>query len=181
MAPTSSTVAGRAMGDKSKILRPRLRRHRQLRQITWVLGFCLVVYCFFFVYRTPKPPSTSSSRSPVSGQHGSPSSPTPRTKPLPKKILNNLSLTENECRATFPGLTQQIDDVVAQGPFKVKNTGDFGPLQGRIKDGQISILHTQRNFDLSREMINVWSWSPFSPLLSPSSPLPPNIKIKNLT
>ncbi|KAK3937904.1 lactation elevated protein 1 [Diplogelasinospora grovesii] len=70
------------------------------------------------------------------------------------ETLNNLSLTEDQCNTAFPGLTTQIDEVVAQGPFKVKQTGDMGPLQGRIKNGQITVIHAQRKADLSREMIN---------------------------
>ena len=55
----------------------------------------------------------------------------------PPELLNNLSLGEDECNAAFPGLTKEIDDVVAEGPFQVKQTGDLGPLQGRIQDGQV--------------------------------------------
>jgi hypothetical protein len=55
-------------------------------------------------------------------------------------VLNNLSLDEEQCNAYFPGLTKEIDDVVAEGPFVVKQTGDMGPLQGRIKNGQVRSL-----------------------------------------
>ncbi|KAM7199386.1 Glycosyl transferase family 90 domain containing protein [Naviculisporaceae sp. PSN 640] len=127
------------MGDK-KLLKP--RRQRQLRRLTNVLGVCLAVFVLFFAFRTPKQEGSSS----LSWLSKS------SKKQLSKKVLSNLSLTEKECRATFPGLTQQIDDIVAKGPFEVRHTGDNGPLQGRIKDGQISILHSQRRVDLSKEM-----------------------------
>ncbi|KAK4229328.1 lactation elevated protein 1 [Podospora fimiseda] len=82
--------------------------------ITLILGSCLVLYCLKFTLRTPSP-----------------------SKPaLTPELLNNLSLDEHQCNAAFPGLTKEIDDVVAQGPFIVKQIGDLGPLQGRIKNGQ---------------------------------------------
>lgn len=73
----------------------------------------MVIYCLFFVLRSPGRPK------------------------LTPEILNSLSLTEQECLDAFPGLTKSIDDVVAEGPFKIKNTGDLGPLQGRIRDGKV--------------------------------------------
>ncbi|KAK4239931.1 lactation elevated protein 1 [Achaetomium macrosporum] len=94
------------------------------------------------------------------------------------KILNNLSLDEEQCNAYFPGLTKEIDDAVAQGPFQVKQTGDLGPLQGRIKDGQIYIIHAQRKKDLSQEMLNSRTASLHQlhrAILTSSSPLPDTI------
>ncbi|KAK1750851.1 lactation elevated protein 1 [Echria macrotheca] len=70
------------------------------------------------------------------------------------ELLDNLSLDERQCNAAFPGLTQDIDDVVAQGPFPVRNTGERGPVQGRIKNGQLYIINAQRRVDLSHEMLN---------------------------
>ena len=84
---------------------------------------------------------------------------------LTDEILNNLSLDAETCRATFPGLMKEIDDTVARGPFKVKRSSDLGPMQVRIKDGRIYVLHAQRKRDLSREMINVC-------FLLPSIPVP---------
>lgn len=56
---------------------------------------------------------------------------------MPTELLTNLSLDEEQCKAAFPGLTKEIDDAVAEGPFTLKQTGDSGPLQGRIKNGQV--------------------------------------------
>lgn len=50
----------------------------------------------------------------------------------------SLTLTQAQCDTHFPGLIKSIDDVVAEGPFLLKNTGEAGPLQGRIKDGKAS-------------------------------------------
>lgn len=54
-------------------------------------------------------------------------------------ILQSLSLTEDQCRAAFPGLTKEIDDAVARGPFPLKRQpGHYtGLVQGRIKDGKV--------------------------------------------
>lgn len=120
------------MGEKTPLqmltrprARPRTRQaRRQLRQITLVLGTLLVVYCLIFVWNTP------------------PASPGPAEskRTLPPEVLNNLYLNEEQCRTYFPGLTKEIDDTVAKGPFEVKQTGDLGPLQGRIKDGRVRHL-----------------------------------------
>ncbi|QSZ32446.1 hypothetical protein DSL72_002020 [Monilinia vaccinii-corymbosi] len=55
------------------------------------------------------------------------------------EILQSLSLTEEQCAATFPGLTKEIDDAVARGPFSLKRQPDHytGLVQGRIKDGKV--------------------------------------------
>lgn len=60
-------------------------------------------------------------------------------------ILQSLSLTEDQCAAAFPGLTNEIDDAVARGPFLLRRQPDHhtGLVQGRIKNGEI--LFDQRN------------------------------------
>jgi hypothetical protein len=57
-----------------------------------------------------------------------------------KKTLKNLSLTEEQCRATFPGLMMELDGAVARGPFKLEKEPDdyTGMAQLRIKDGKVS-------------------------------------------
>jgi hypothetical protein len=59
-----------------------------------------------------------------------------------KETLENLSLTEGQCRITFPGLMKEIDDAVARGPFTLKKEPDdyTGMVQLRIKDGKVSLL-----------------------------------------
>ncbi|EGO54481.1 hypothetical protein NEUTE1DRAFT_124720 [Neurospora tetrasperma FGSC 2508] len=84
-------------------------------------------------------------------------SPSPREgsmRTLTDEISNNLSLDAETCRTTFPGLMKEIDDTVAKGPFKVKRSSDLGPMQVRIRDGKMYVLHAQRKRDLSREMVN---------------------------
>lgn len=158
-----------AMADGKLIYRQRLRR----RQTTTYLGIGLVLFCVFFIFH----PSNASTRSTLFGP--------PRLKLTPE-LLNNLSLDEAQCNAAFPGLTKEVDDMVAKGPFIVKQTGDSGPLQARIKDNQVcppiplplhphptnphqlTILHAQRRSDLSQEMLNV------PPLPPPSTPVHPS-------
>ncbi len=63
-----------------------------------------------------------------------------------KKTLENLSLTERQCRTTFPGLMKKIDDAVARGPFILKEPDDYtGMVQLRIKDGKLSLLFNLSN------------------------------------
>lgn len=57
------------------------------------------------------------------------------------------TLTEEQCRAAFPGLLKEVDDAVARGPFvqdKFDPENSLGPVRGRIKDGKASpfISHT---------------------------------------
>jgi hypothetical protein len=121
------------MAEKTRLqmlMRSRARpnHRRQLRQATLVVGVVLVVYCLVFIWDTPVS-SASSTRASWQRKASPP--------PPPPEILRNLSLDEEQCNAHFPGLTKEIDDVVAQGPFPVKQTGKMGPLQGRIKDGKV--------------------------------------------
>lgn len=133
------------MGEKTRV-----RRGRRLRHVTLLLGSCLALYCLFFVSRAPSDDSHTLS-----------------TPTLSDKLLRNLSLDKDQCDAAFPGLTKEIDDAVAEGPFILKQTGDSGPLQGRIKDGQLYIIHAQRRADLSTEMLNVGSFA-LAPKPNPS-------------
>ncbi len=103
-------------------------RHR-LRPLSVALGLGLVVVCLYVASTEPLAwtpmPSSSSSTPPSPRSHSS------------------LSLTDQQCRATFPGLLQSVDDIVAEGPFRLNNTGDMGALQGRIKNGQAGALCEQ--------------------------------------
>ena len=59
------------------------------------------------------------------------------------ETLHSRTLTEKQCRATFPGLLKEVDDAVARGPFvqdKLNPDNPFGPVTGRIKDGKASPL-----------------------------------------
>jgi hypothetical protein len=64
-----------------------------------------------------------------------------------KETLQSLFLTDAQCKATFPGLTKEIDDAVARGPFRLeKLPADYtGLVQGRIRDGKIYIISAERN------------------------------------
>jgi hypothetical protein len=69
------------------------------------------------------------------------------TSYLSKKTLEKLSLTERQCRTTFPGLMKEIDDGVARGPFILKKEPDdyTGMVQLRVKDGKLSLLFNFSN------------------------------------
>ncbi|KAI0134115.1 hypothetical protein BJ170DRAFT_185374 [Xylariales sp. AK1849] len=72
---------------------------------------------------------------------------------LPAELLNNRFLAADECAATFPKLTKEIDNAVAKGRFTLKKSGLLGPLIARIKDGKLSILQYTSKNDLSRDML----------------------------
>jgi hypothetical protein len=72
-----------------------------------------------------------------------------------KEMLDSLHLTDTQCKIMFPGLTKEIDDAVARGPFDLKkqNANYTGMVQGRIRDGNLYIISVDRN--PSRDMFYV--------------------------
>lgn len=59
-----------------------------------------------------------------------------------QRINSNLSLEEEQCAETFPGLTKEVEDFVEQGPFDLALRDGY-VLQGKIEDGQVSLSSTQ--------------------------------------
>ncbi|CZT44505.1 uncharacterized protein RSE6_04679 [Rhynchosporium secalis] len=59
-----------------------------------------------------------------------------------KEKFENRALSEEQCRATFPGLTKEIDDAVARGSFTFgrEPSDSQGLVQGRIKNGKLYII-----------------------------------------
>lgn len=121
------------------------RHHRPLRPLVVGLGLCLVLFCLYFVTYEPhdavawkqqlqqdRQKEDHQQKQQQKAQHQTQHRPAPA-------ILRSLSLTEKHCQVEFPGLTQSIDEIVAEGPFRLKNTGDMGALQGRIKNGKVSL------------------------------------------
>lgn len=149
------------MGEKKRIMMRPARPSRRLRQMTLILGSCLVFYCLLFVSRTPQP------------HRAAPAGP---TRQPPAEILNNLSLDEDQCNAAFPGLTKEIDDVVAEGPFLVKQTSGLGPLQGRIQNGQVRASSLSSRGTTTAKTIRtdgkcVWNrYTSSTPSADPTSP-----------
>ncbi|KAI1438499.1 hypothetical protein GGR50DRAFT_435607 [Xylaria sp. CBS 124048] len=112
-----------------------LRQTTRLHQIVVVCVLCLAIYCFLFT--------------PAEIQEEK-----PRPAPLSPDTLNNRFLTEDQCRAAFPGLLTEVDNEVAKGPFKLeRNPYNLGPLIARIRDGQLYILLAGRKADLSQDML----------------------------
>jgi hypothetical protein len=60
-----------------------------------------------------------------------------------EKTLKSLVLTDERCAVEFPGLTREIENAVAQGPFKLEKRpyDSDGLVQGRIKDGKVCSHH----------------------------------------
>ncbi|TVY65530.1 O-glucosyltransferase rumi-like protein [Lachnellula suecica] len=65
----------------------------------------------------------------------------------------SLFLTEHQCRATFPGLTKEIDQAVARGSFILeKQPDDYqGLVQARIKDRKLYVISAEER--PSRDML----------------------------
>lgn len=124
-------MGGRTKTTAHMLLRQ--SRRRQTRQAIVSLAVVLLVYYIALWFMG----QGRSSNLPPSSHRAIP----PGELPLSS---SSLSLTEQQCRTAFPGLTDSIDDVVAEGPFEVKDTGDLGPLQGRIKDGKVGWPATQQ-------------------------------------
>jgi len=70
-----------------------------------------------------------------------------------KDTLRNLSLSQEQCRATFPGLMDEIDGAVERERGKVRNgdeKGGFdlkkepadytGLVQGAVRDGKVRLV-----------------------------------------
>lgn len=107
------------------------RLTRRWRQALTTLGLFLFLYFLLFTFDLLPGDGSNSRYSLGYGAHNRPS----------RDVFSNLRLTEEQCDATFPGLTGDIDRTVALGPFTLKPPSKtMGPLQARIKDGQVSIL-----------------------------------------
>jgi hypothetical protein len=124
------------------------------RLLVLFLTACIAVY-FLVILPSQPSPLKGSSLLPEFVKDRLPSAAV--TTKVDKAKLETLSLTEKQCRATFPGLMREIDDAVEDGPFDLEpNLGTgTGPLQAQIKDGKIWILDAPRRGDLSQDMREV--------------------------
>ncbi|TGJ83473.1 hypothetical protein E0Z10_g5292 [Xylaria hypoxylon] len=131
------------------------RQTARLRQIVVISVICLAIYCFLLVpdesldsSRSTNPEAYQSQVWPQRQREGG------RHHALSPDLLSNRFLTESQCRASFPGLLDQVDNEVAKGPFKLEPyPSNLGPLFARIRDGQLYILSAARKADLSRDML----------------------------
>ncbi|KAH6652764.1 hypothetical protein BKA67DRAFT_518850 [Truncatella angustata] len=124
------------------------RQSSYLRQILIICVGLLALYVFILVPDA----SLDSSRTVLDtfpeGRQGK----SGRTR-LAQELLDNRFLTSEQCVTTFPGLTKEVDDAVAKGPFTLERSGPLGPLIARIKNGKLSILQAAMSNDLSRDML----------------------------
>jgi len=125
------------------------RKTARLRQIIVVSVICLAIYCFLLApeesldgARWTNPESYAHQRHRAQredGDHGE-----SRRNAHSPELLSNRFLTEDQCRASFPGLLEQVDDEVAKGPVHLKrNPNNLGPLIARIRDGQVCHRNTE--------------------------------------
>ncbi|GAW17742.1 hypothetical protein ANO14919_072080 [Xylariales sp. No.14919] len=73
--------------------------------------------------------------------------------PSSSDVFQLLNLNEQQCKAAFPDLTKDLDATVALGPFTLKQAQGTGPLQARVKDGQLYIIHSEDADALSPELV----------------------------
>ncbi|ERS95664.1 hypothetical protein HMPREF1624_07738 [Sporothrix schenckii ATCC 58251] len=74
-----------------------------------------------------------------------------------RPLFDDLHLDEKQCRTTFPGLTKDIDDMVALGPFRIAPKpadADSGPLQVRLQNGRMYIVHHEGKGTLDRGFLD---------------------------
>jgi hypothetical protein len=110
---------------------PQARRMRR-RLRNWLFYVVVLGLIYLFLFHRPRKPSApgeDAAPSRSSAEAGASSAQSNR------RLFDILSLTEEQCRATFPGLMREIDDTVKLGPFKIKQNA--GPLQARLQDGKV--------------------------------------------
>ncbi|KAI1271888.1 glycosyl transferase family 90-domain-containing protein [Xylaria sp. FL0933] len=98
-------------------------------------------------------------------------------------IHHLLNLSEQECKDVFPDLTKDLDATVALGPFKLKQAHGTGPLQARIKDGQLYIIHSEDQSTLSPELLQAQQAALYQinrAIITSPSPLPNTIFALNI-
>ncbi|KAB5571749.1 hypothetical protein GE09DRAFT_1200754 [Coniochaeta sp. 2T2.1] len=104
--------------------------------------YLLLFFCFQYdlsipgVFQLTRGSSITNGLHPLQDQHAS------------------LDLTTEQCESTFPGLTKDIQNTVALGPFEIQPSGTDGPLQVRIKDGKILVYQPGRIETLSTELLD---------------------------
>lgn len=94
----------------------------------WFLGACLSCYLILFLSLGQRETPSSFLTHESSGLGSQRSD----------NLFRSLGLTEKQCEATFPGLTKDIKDNIALGPFKLSPSKGGSSLQARIKGGQVS-------------------------------------------
>ncbi|KAI8627166.1 glycosyl transferase family 90-domain-containing protein [Xylariaceae sp. FL1651] len=112
------------------------------RRGTLILAlFPLLYFCYvFYIYWTQDIPSSNIEHS----------GPLNRPPPDAYRFLN---FTQEQCETAFPNLTSDIEATVSLGPFALKQAQDTGPLQARVKDGQLYILYSEGQGALTPELL----------------------------
>ncbi|KAK3361395.1 hypothetical protein B0T24DRAFT_671116 [Lasiosphaeria ovina] len=93
----------------------------------------------------------------------------------PSRVLNSPGLSEDECKAAFPGLTKDINNHVKLGPF-VMTDRSAGLVEVRVKDRQLFVLHS--GSDLTPELLDARSATLqqiYRAIITSPSPLPETV------
>lgn len=120
---------------KPLFLSPRSRRYG-IRLVFRTLASAVVIVLLYLLYTkdstVPRP----------DGKWLSKWSPNTKSVLPSKDALQNLGMTEEQCLATFPGLTKELDHAKSMGKFKYAKLPEdtIGLIQGRIKNGRLYLL-----------------------------------------
>ncbi|KAL1895921.1 hypothetical protein Sste5346_005020 [Sporothrix stenoceras] len=74
-----------------------------------------------------------------------------------RRLFDSLHLDEKQCRVTFPDITKDIDNMVAQGTFRVLPKpvdSDSSPLQVRLQNGRLYIVHHEGKGTLDKGFVD---------------------------
>jgi hypothetical protein len=134
------------------------------RPLILIALFCLALYYYTSsTSRHPVIPSVSifdeSSDTDYSSQDGEAPPRIRRPHPPASPAFENPSLTESQCRSTFPNLTYEIDRTVANGPFRLEKRGIIGPLIAAIRESSLYILEEPGRGELSQDMKEVRTYN----------------------
>ncbi len=117
------------------------RRSRRWKQVGSLLAICGFLYTLHILLAPRVLPGKhiyTQSTQPTKG---------PPKNPHPKKVLQSLNLNENQCAEAFPELNTDVNRTVGFGPFNLKPVGDLGPLQVRLKAGNVSTMVSIYSYD----------------------------------
>ncbi|CAK7231414.1 hypothetical protein SCUCBS95973_007908 [Sporothrix curviconia] len=114
-------------------------RQRPCRQLTVSFTAGILLLIIYLTYRRPVPGKPSFYRAPL-----------PKTGSSSRtRHFDNLHLDDAQCKAAFPGLTKDIDDMVAMGPFPLGyETRPDSTMLVRLEKGQLYIVHHETDKDI---------------------------------
>ncbi|KAI9167742.1 O-glucosyltransferase-like protein [Paramyrothecium foliicola] len=119
--------------------------YNQRTKLPSIILLCIV---FVLLYQLSSGFSETKNFTSRREKHSHSSSPPPKDT---RKVDDILTLTAADCSVTFPGLTKEVDDAVAQGPFELPFKNGI-VLQAKLESGQLYVLRAPGKGELSDTM-----------------------------